>query len=193
MDPLPLPPNSRAALVIVDMQTFFFRDPERRINLEQVVKNINRLSVFFDSRSLPVIHVISAFKADGSNWDLKMKAAGKAEMIENTDEIAILPEVLVRPNHVILTKTRYSAFFKTNLAELLHSQKIDRVVVVGAYTHYCVNATIFDAFCHDFVPCLISDAVLSHLPGEAELMIARMRRNGYHVMTTDEFAANQST
>ncbi len=182
---LPLPTNTRSALLIIDMQEFFFRLPERRVGLECAVANINRLIKAFDETSQPVVHVISAYKADGSDWDLKMKASGVAELIEGSAEAAILPGITIRPQHRVLTKTRYSAFFKTNLAETLHEQRIERVVVTGAYTHYCVNATVFDAYGHDFVPCLVTDAVLSHLPDESKVMVARMHRNGYHVMSTD--------
>jgi nicotinamidase-related amidase len=186
---LPLPPHARSALVIVDMQEFFFRKPERRENLDRVVANINTLIEYFDARRLPVVHVVSTYKADGSDWDLKMKTAGKPELIENTPETAILAPIKIVESHTTIAKTRYSAFFKTALAERLHQQNIARVVVVGAYTHHCVNATIFDAYCHDFVPCLITDAVTSHLPDEAALMIERMRRNGYHIFTTAAFIA----
>jgi hypothetical protein len=48
---------------------------------------------------------------------------------------------------------------------------------------------VFDAYAHDFVPGLISDAVLSHLPDKTALMVERMRRNGYHVLNTIEFLA----
>ena len=184
---LPLPENARSALIVVDMQNFFFRQAERRINLEGVIHNINRLISHFDSQALPVFHVISAYRADGSDWDLKMKAAGKPELIEGTLEAAILPEIRVLKSHTIVRKTRYSAFFKTNLAGALQAEKIDRAVIAGAYTHYCVNATVFEAFGYDFVPCLITDAVISHLKREANLMVARMRRNGYHLFSTQEF------
>ena len=190
---LPLPPRARSALVIVDMQEFFFRKPERRQNLERVIANINTLIEYFDARQLPVFHVVSKFQADGSDWELKMKMAGEPELIEGTPETAILASIRVSEAHTILAKTRYSAFFKTDLADRLHRKKIARVVVVGAYTHYCVNATIFDAYCHDFVPCLITDAVTSHLTEESALVIERMRRNGYHIFTTAEFIADDST
>ena len=119
--------------------------------------------------------------------------AGEPELIEGTPETAILASIRVSEAHTILAKTRYSAFFKTDLADRLRRKKIARVVVVGAYTHYCVNATIFDAYCHDFVPCLITDAVTSHLTEESALVIERMRRNGYHIFTTAEFIADDST
>ncbi len=186
---LPLPQDARSALVVVDMQEFFFRKPERRRNLETVVANINRLIEHFESRQLPVFHVVTSYKADGSDWELEMRAKGKAELIEGSPETAILRQVRVTDSHTLLTKTRYSAFFKTSLAKLLRAENVHRVVVVGAYTHYCVNATVYGAYYHDFVPCTITDAIASHLPDEAALLIERMKRNGYHVFSTDNYLA----
>ncbi len=183
---LPLPPQALPALVVVDMQEYFFRTPERRINLERVLVNINLLSAAFGRQGFPVVHVISAYSADGIDWDLKMKASGVPELIAGSPEAQILEGLTVKKNHLMVVKTRYSAFFKTNLAETLRSRGVQLVAVCGAYTHYCVNATVFDAYCHDFVPGLIEDAVMSHLPEESQVMVARMRRNGYHVMTTAE-------
>jgi NAD+ synthase len=187
---LPLSPDAISALIIVDMQEFFFRKPERRIGLEEVLSNINRLIDHFDTCGYPIVHVRSACRADGSDWDLKMKASGLPELIDGTPEAELLPQIKIQSHHLHITKTRYSAFFKTNLAELLASLQVQRAMVGGAYTHYCVNATVFDAYAHDFVPGLISDAVISHLPEEAAVMIERMRRNGYHVMTTVEFISS---
>lgn len=181
---LPLNNNSRPALLIIDMQNFFFQQAERRRNLEAVVANINRLSAAFGDLNLPVYHVRSAFQPDGSDWDLKMKAGGKSELIEGSEEASFLPGINILPGHKTMTKTRYSAFFKTDLADILHQQGIDYVAVAGGYTHYCVNATIFDAYCHDFVPCLVTDGVISHLDNESLVLIERMRRNGYRLMTT---------
>ena len=186
---LHLPSHARSALVIVDMQEFFFRKPERRHRLEEVVANINCLVSHFEVAQSPIVHVVTGYQSDGSDWDLKMKASGKPELISGTAETAILPQIKVADYHLILTKTRYSAFFKTNLAERLKEQGVAQVVVVGAYTHYCVNATVFDAYSHNFVPCLITDAVISHLEDESRLMIERMKRNGYHVLSTLEYLA----
>jgi len=188
---LPLSPHARSALLIIDMQEFFFCQPERRRNLESVTDNINRLIVYFEAKSQPIVHVITCFKADGSDWDLKMRASEEAELIVGSPEAAILPQIMISPNHQTVVKTRYSGFFKTNLAEILHEEKVERVVVVGAYTHYCVNATVFDAWCHDFVPGIVTDAVLSHLEQESEVMIERMRRNGYHVGTMEEYISGK--
>jgi len=184
---LPLSSDAISGLIIVDMQEFFFRKPERRKGLEEVVRNINRLISHFEEKGMPIYHVVTRYQVDGSDWDLKMKAAGKPELIEGTPEVEILGSIKVSSEHTVMTKTRYSAFLRTSLAENLRLRGVERVVVVGAYTHYCVNATVFDAYGHDFVPCTITDAVASHLADEAAVMVDRMRRNGYHVCTTAEF------
>ncbi len=188
---LPLLPGAVTALVIVDMQEFFFRLPERRLRLDQMVLQLNRCIDFCDARDWPVVHVASAFQADGSDWDLKMKAAGAPELIQGSPEARFLSAVHIASHHHTLIKTRYSAFFKTRLAQILHSLDVARVMVAGAYTHYCVNATVFDAYAYDFVPGVLTDAVISHLPEESRLMIERMRRNGYHVLSTAEFVCPQ--
>jgi nicotinamidase-related amidase len=169
------------------MQGHFFKHPDRRKGLEEVIQNINRLIDFFDNNERPVVHAITSFNADGSDWDLKMTASNRRELIEGEYDTQILPNIHVSERHTIVRKTRYSAFFNTDLAELMNMDEIQEVVVVGAYTHYCVNATIFDAYAHDFVPCIITDAVISHLDSESEMMISRMRRNGYHTQKTSEF------
>lgn len=184
---LPLSKNARSALLIIDMQEYFFRKAERRKNLGQVVNNINKLIKHFDICSLPVYHVVSRFQADGSDWDLKMRMTGESALIIGAEGSAILSDINVLSNHTTIVKNRYSAFFGTNLAELLKIENIDRVVVIGGYTHYCVNATIFDAYCYDFVPCIITNAVISHLEEESNVMIERMRRNGFHIFKTDDF------
>ncbi len=186
VEPLPLPPGARTALVVVDMQAFFFRLPERRVGLKSVVANINRLIDHFDAAGLPVFHALTAYRPDGSNWDLKQKLWGLYELIAGTPDAEMLPAIHCRPNHGIVVKTRYSAVHKTGLAERLASLDVCRVLVVGAYTHYCVNQTVYDAYAYDFIPGVVVDAVISHLTDEAALMLARMARNGYHLLRTEE-------
>jgi len=184
---LPLQQHARSALAIVDMQEYFFKKPERRQNLTVVIGNVNRLISFFEAQLFPVIHAITCYKADGSDWDLKMKMTGKPELIEDSPETTILPDIKVSAEHLVVKKTRYSSFFKTNLADLLKANNIQRLMVVGGYTHYCVNSTVFDAYANDFIPGIITDAVISHLPDEAALVIERMKRNGCHVFRTEEY------
>lgn len=186
MEPLYLPDHQPTALLVVYMQNYFFKDPQRAALLQPVLPRINALTAAFDQAGLPVIQVLSAYRPDRSDWDLRMLQENHPTLLRGSEEAGLLDELQVRRRHHQVIKTRYSAFFKTRLASWLRKRGIRRVAVCGAYTHYCVNATIFDAYAHNFVPCLVLDAVISPLPDEAALMVERMRRNGYHLFTSGE-------
>jgi len=51
---------------------------------------------------------------------------------------------------VWMDKTRYSAFAKTNLAEVLRDFGVDTVEVVGVCTHICILHTAIGAYNNDF-------------------------------------------
>ena len=108
---LPFSQTARSALLVVDMQNFFFQKDERRRLLMPALEKINRLIDFFDAQDLPVVHVVSGYMADGSDWDLKMKAAGAPELIEGTPEAEILPEIIFREAHLVVRKTSGTVLF----------------------------------------------------------------------------------
>ena len=58
-----------------------------------------------------------------------------------------------------MTKHFPSAFFATGLAEQLHAEGIDTLVITGLSTSGCVRATAVDALCHGFIPLVVEDAV----------------------------------
>ena len=51
-------------------KTFSFRS-RATANLSEVINNINQIIDHFEAYSLPVFHIISCYKADGSDWDRK--------------------------------------------------------------------------------------------------------------------------
>ncbi len=63
---------------------------------------------------------------------------------------------------IIVEKRRYSAFFGTDLAMVLHELNIRRVVIIGVKTNVCVRATATDAFGHGFGVFVVGDAVGSN-------------------------------
>lgn len=69
-----------------------------------------------------------------------------------------------RAGEVIVPKRRYSAFFATDLALLLHEQQIRRIVVAGVKTNVCIRATCQDGFAHGFGVLLPREATNSNRP-----------------------------
>ncbi|MEU6126854.1 isochorismatase family protein [Streptomyces sp. NPDC047123] len=58
----------------------------------------------------------------------------------------------------MLTKWRYSAFFKTDLLERMRATGRDQLILCGVYAHVGVLATAVDAFTHDIQPFFVADA-----------------------------------
>lgn len=69
------------------------------------------------------------------------------------------PELAPVERDQVITKHFPSAFFATGLAEQLHAEGIDTVVITGLSTSGCIRATAVDALCHGFVPLVVEDAV----------------------------------
>jgi nicotinamidase-related amidase len=77
-------------------------------------------------------------------------------------------------------KEAYSAFERTNLAELLKVARIRTLWVAGLALDYCVKASALDAVRLGFEVHLIADATraVNVLPGDGESAIREMQQSG---------------
>ncbi len=143
------------ALVIVDLlQDFFDHDiwtdsliPKARATL---VKNTNELVACCRKKEIPVIWFKQAFKPDLSDAFLHMRRSGKKYTISGTDGCELLTELDVFPDDHILLKSRFSAFFRTDLERLLEKLRIDCLILAGITTAWCIRSTAVDAYQLDY-------------------------------------------
>jgi nicotinamidase-related amidase len=61
-------------------------------------------------------------------------------------------------------KTRLSAFFQTNLEQILRALGAETVLLTGVLTNQCVGATCKDALFRDFKPIVVEDCVGTATP-----------------------------
>jgi ureidoacrylate peracid hydrolase len=63
------------------------------------------------------------------------------------------------PGHAepIIYKTRFSAFYRTELDDLLRSYGVKHLIITGCTTSICVESTIRDAFFRDYHCILLED------------------------------------
>ncbi|KQM18264.1 pyrimidine utilization protein B [Novosphingobium sp. Leaf2] len=87
-------------------------------------------------------------------------------------DYAIVDALAPQPGDICVAKTRYSAFFNSQLDSVLRSRSIRNLVFVGIATNVCVESTLRDGFHLEYFGVLLGDA--THHLGPAFLQEATL-------------------
>lgn len=71
----------------------------------------------------------------------------------------VVPELAPTEEDWVLTKWRYSAFFRSDLLDRMRAAGRDQLVLCGVYAHVGVLATALEAFTNDIQTFLAADAL----------------------------------
>ncbi|MBO0880519.1 MAG: isochorismatase family protein [Mycobacterium sp.] len=153
VDPMPavapynregLPDPARAALLVIDMQEHFADIATA------IVPAVSSLVAAARDAVVPVFytrHGHQDLAVDGGVlaawWDGDLSMVGDADW-------QFLSGITPEPNEPIIDKTRYSAFFGTQLASLLSARDVSDLVICGVVTNCCCETTARDAFMRDY-------------------------------------------
>lgn len=145
------------ALMIIDMQNGYFRDPSLARQKPSLVSAINRYVKQFRADGSPVINVRTAHAPDGSTWTRNMIEDDQGFMLPGNDRTSV--EGLDVDDAIDIIKTRDDAFHDTNLHETLQSLGISRLTIAGISTHSCVFHTAARGYAYDYSVRLLQDAI----------------------------------
>ncbi len=158
-----LTPGKRPALILIDFARAYF-DPASPLyaRVEPVRAAAAQVRKAAVAAGVPVIFTRVEYVAgdparDGGIFYHKIAALTCFDRGNPLGDFT--PELRPHGTDRILTKHFPSAFFATGLAEQLHADSIDTLVIAGLSTSGCVRATAVDALCHGFVPLVVEDAV----------------------------------
>ena len=158
-----LTPGKRPVLILIDFARAYF-DPASPLyaHVEQVRAVAAQLRDAARSADVPVIFTRVEYVAgdparDGGMFYRKIAALTCFDRGNPLGDFT--PELSPRSTDRVITKHFPSAFFATGLAEQLHAEGIDTLVITGLSTSGCVRATAVDALCHGIVPLVVEDAV----------------------------------
>jgi nicotinamidase-related amidase len=142
------------ALVIVDVQNAILEIPglqrrvETRAAFDALVAKIATLIERAHKRKIPVLLI----QHDGpSGHRLERGLPGWQ----------IRQEISLAPGESIIHKRACDAFFGTTLESQLSSRKIDRLIVAGCMTEYCVDTTVRRAVSLGYDVTLVADGHLT--------------------------------
>jgi nicotinamidase-related amidase len=137
----------KPALLVIDVQREFFKNPATAQSLNSAVEYINAAIALFRAKNLPVICI--------QDKDVESNVVPGTEGFDLPESLAILPSDL----HVV--KTYGNAFNKTGLAEALRKQGVDTVIITGFCAEYCVLSTYVGARDNDLMPIMLRNALAS--------------------------------
>lgn len=151
-------PN-RAVLLIHDMQNYFLGSfPAAASPLPELVGNLDRLRRRWRQCAMPVAYTAQPGAMTPHDRGLLADFWGPGMTPSPADRDVIFP---LRPavEDWRLTKWRYSAFFRTDLAARMRAAHRDQLVIGGVYAHVGIMITAADAFTQDIQTFLVADAV----------------------------------
>lgn len=149
----------KAALLVIDMQKDFFAPENMRGIDAALVPKINELIAMCRRQAVPVIWVRQEAKADGSNAFLGDRKAGKWPVVEGTEGAKLVEGLVRQGGDLEVIKTRYSAFYKTDLEEKLAKIGADTLIIAGVNTHACIRMAAIDAYQRDYEVILALDCI----------------------------------
>lgn len=173
----------RTAVLAIDLQNDFgaaggYVD-SFGVPLEGVRATIEPIGRVLDAAraaNMPVVYTRIEFKRDLSNLggpgspnrEIIGLEPGGDYLIEGTWNADIVAELAPRPGDLVVSKHRYSAFFETDLDEILRSRGISNLVFVGWTTSVCVESTVRDAVFRDY-RCLVLEDCTAETIGRTQV------------------------
>ena len=185
--------NKKQALIVVDVQNDFCPGGSLAVaHGDEVVAPLNKLINKFLADGSPVYKTrdwhrptTKHFQKYGGTWPV--------HCVQDTKGAEFHPQLKDDPRIQIISKGLgdtdcYSGFDETDLAEELHRQGVEEVLVGGLATDYCVKATVLQAIKEGFHVKALSDAMkpVDVNPGDGERAIEEMRAAGAEVIESDK-------
>ena len=153
------PRPDRAALLVHDMQRYFLRFfPAGRSPVTELMANTATLLGAARAAGLPVCYTAQPGGMSRHDRGLLHDFWGPGMGVGEADR-GIVDELAPEPGETVLTKWRYSAFFRSDLAERLRRHGRDQLIVCGVYANVGCLMTACDAFTRDIQPFLVADAL----------------------------------
>jgi nicotinamidase-related amidase len=135
-------------MLLVDIQNDYFTGGAMPlVGMEAAAGKASGVLQFFRERREPVFHVQHVSKRPGATF-----------FLPGTSGVEIHPAVEPLPAEPVVTKFFPNSFRGTNLQDLLKKEEVGHLVICGAMSHMCIDATARAAFDLGFACTVVEDA-----------------------------------
>jgi len=148
----------KPALVVIDLQEWF-RDDHPGSFWEPLLTNTARALKEMRQREVPVVHVVTRYRRDRSDWPAAWQHLEEMWCLEGTPGVEIMAPVRPIEDEPVVVKTRFSGFFETDLERTLSALDVDTLLLAGYSSDVCVRMTAMDAYNRGYCLYLLRDCV----------------------------------
>jgi nicotinamidase-related amidase len=138
----------KQGLIIIDIQNDYFPGGNLElVGVEQAAKNALELLQKFRDKQSPIFHIQHISKQPGATF-----------FVAETKGSKIHESVAPQLEETVIVKHFPNSFRETDLLDYLKDSKVEEVVICGAMSHMCIDATTRAAFDFGFQCIVIEDA-----------------------------------
>lgn len=190
---------ARTAHIIVDLQNGFM-EPGATVELpvaRDIVPNVNEICKAV--RGAGAINVFIRYLIDEetqvnwSSWFTDFASPQRRKAMVGTfgkdcHGFALWPGLDVKPEDLIVDKTRFGAFVpgSSQLHEILQARGIDTIIITGTATNVCCESTARDAMQMNYKVIFVADGNAALTDAEHNATLDNMVTLFADVMTTEE-------
>lgn len=140
--------NVKIALILVDIQKDYFPGGRMElVGMKEASENAREILLLFSEKKWPIFHIQHIANKNGATF-----------FIPNTQGIDNHENVAPISNETVIQKYHPNSFLNTTLQENLLRAGIESVVICGAMSHMCIDATTRAAADLGFQCIVIHDA-----------------------------------
>jgi nicotinamidase-related amidase len=197
--------GTRPALFIIDVQYNFCGDePEQPImdGLDtyrthcgeagwRTVPHIERLMKICREKKFPIFYTVSERRSDLLDSGVQVGKSHRGTertVLAGTHATETVAPIAPRPEDILISKRKPSAFFGTPLMSHLNFLDIDTIVLTGCTTSGCIRATAVDAFAYNFKVVVPEEATFDRFASSHAMSLFDLNCKYADVIGTDEVA-----
>ena len=177
---------AQPALLLLDLQADFLARPGLSPSAAALVGRIRTLLGGCRERSIPVLHVRTVIRPDGSDRMPHWKRADTWACVEGTPGALPPADLLEAAGEPVFRKRFFSAFGAPGLEARLRELSPGPLLLAGLYLHACVRATALDAYERGYEVWIVDDAVGSTEPVHAEITRSYLSERAARFVETRE-------
>ncbi|QTQ12989.1 cysteine hydrolase [Treponema parvum] len=183
----------KTAVLVIDMQKDFTIPDGKFYYAEttgEMMKTfISKLNKMRDMGALIIIvYTMHPINEKEVNPELTrmFKDGKKASLVEGSMGSKLDDRIVLHKQDVLFRKYAPSAFFKTNLDQILEEKGVENVLICGVKTNVCCRATATDSYSYKFKTFMISDMLSTNTKEINEFHLSEMTKYFAKAITSNE-------